>query len=86
MKNDCCGQCMHFHRHYVLDEQSCTAVCCGHCVFPRLKSRKPDTPACVHFEKGERELPVSRHFLTLEILRWIQSLEFPPEILEGPSE
>lgn len=43
MNKNTCGQCGHFRRHYVLDEQSCTAVCCGHCVFPRVKNRRPDT-------------------------------------------
>ena len=24
---------------------------CGHCVYPRLKHRKADTPACSHFRE-----------------------------------
>lgn len=80
MEQKICGQCRHFRRHYILDEQTCKAVYCGHCVFPRLKNRKPDTPACGHFVEGEQKLPVSKHFLTMELLRWIESLEFPPEI------
>ena len=54
---NCCGACRHFHQHYVMDSQSCMKVCCGHCSYPRLKSRKPDTPACGNFAPGERELP-----------------------------
>ena len=80
MKNRTCGQCGHYHQHYVMDRQSCIVVPCGHCTYPRLKSRRPDSPACGHFEPGEQELPVDRHFLTMELLRWIQSLEFPPEV------
>ena len=75
-----CGECQHFYQHYVLDAQSCVKVFCGHCSYPRLKSRKPDAPGCKHFVPGERELPESRHFLTMELLRWIESLEKPPEI------
>ena len=82
MEKNTCGQCGHFRRHYVLDEQLCTAVCCGHCVFPRLKNRRPDTPACGSFVAGEQQGPLSKHFLTMELIRWVQSLEFPPEIRE----
>ena len=80
-----CGACRHFYQHYVLDAQSCVKVCCGHCAYPRLKSRKPDTPACRNFAPGERELPESRYFLTRELLRWIESLEMPPEIRDEES-
>ncbi len=83
MEENICRQCRHFRQHYVLDDQTCTAICCGHCVFPRLKNRRPDTPACGHFVAGERELPVSRDFLTMELLRWVQNLEFPPDIREN---
>lgn len=80
MNKNTCGQCGHFRRHYVLDEQSCTAVCCGHCVFPRVKNRRPDTPSCQYFVAEERKLPAHKHFLTIELIRWVQSLEMPPEI------
>lgn len=83
MEEKVCGQCGHFRQHYTLDDQSCMTVCCGHCVFPRLKNRRPDTPACGHFLMGEQKLPASRRFLTMELIRWMQSLEFPPEIRKG---
>ena len=83
MKQNICGQCEHFHRHYVLDEQALMPACCGHCVYPRLKNRRPDAPACGNYVMGERKLPVSKHFLTMELVRWVQSLELPPEIREG---
>lgn len=41
MEENICRQCRHFRQHYVLDDQTCTAICCGHCVFPRLKNRRP---------------------------------------------
>jgi hypothetical protein len=75
-----CKECGHYLRHYILDEQACTAINCGHCTVPRIKNRKPDAPACAHFVPGERKLPDSKHFLTMELLRWFQGLEFPPEV------
>ena len=83
MEKNTCGQCGHFYQHYVLDDQSAIRVCCGHWVFPRLKNRRPDTPACGNFVAGERKLPESKHFLTMELIRWVQGLEFPPEVREG---
>lgn len=49
MKGLLCHDCQHFHQHYIKDNEWCVSVCCGHCTYPRLKSRKPDTPACNHF-------------------------------------
>ena len=83
MEKNTCGQCGHFYQHYVLDDQSAIRVCCGHCVFPILKNRRPDTPACGNFVAGVRMLPESKHFLTRELIRWVQGLEFPPEVREG---
>ena len=82
MQKNTCGQCGHFRQHYILDDQGCAVVCCGHCVFPRMKNRRPDLPACGNFVAGERKKPVNRHFLTMELIRWVKSLELPPDIRE----
>ena len=80
-----CKDCIHFRQHYILDNQSCTAVNCGHCIHPQVKHRKPDTPACTHFicREAPAELPnrhASIHYLTTEVLEYILSLELPPEV------
>ena len=80
MEENRCKNCKHFLQHYIMDEGSCAAVNCGHCTVPRLKTRKPDAPACVHYVRRETPAPANRHFLTAELLRWIQTLELPPEI------
>ena len=50
-----CADCVHVRRHYIrFDEFRFTEIPCGHCVHPRLKHRRPESPACVHFKpKGE---------------------------------
>lgn len=54
MHEPTCASCIHFRRHYIrFDEFRFTEVPCGHCVYPRLKHRRPDTPACVHFTAKE---------------------------------
>lgn len=85
MECQTCKDCTHFFQHYVLDEQSCTAVNCGHCKYPRLKNRAPHTPACEHFALREAPAPYPdrdavTHFLTTEVLQYILRLELPPDV------
>lgn len=50
-----CQTCLHFIQHYIKREKSFITVYCGHCVYPLLKSRKGDTPACKHYKQGQSE-------------------------------
>lgn len=88
MEETYCKYCIHFRQHYIIDEQSCSPVDCGHCTTPRLKKRTPDATGCSHFVR--RTCPESLpnrdrviHFLTEEMLRYIMSLELPPDISES---
>lgn len=49
---DCCGNCVHFRRHYVLRDGYYMPLLYGHCVFPRLKDRREDG-TCPHFKSQE---------------------------------
>ena len=84
MTTPTCKTCTHFRQHFVLKEDYGVAVYCGHCVFPRLKSVRPDKKACPHYEEqAETVLPCRREtvkFLTTTVLEKILSLELPPEI------
>ncbi len=44
-----CERCKYFIQHYVRHGKGYGKVYCGHCRYPRLKSRKPDTQACDKF-------------------------------------
>lgn len=56
MEDPTCKDCVHFRQHYVhFYEMRYDKVPCGHCVFPRLKHRTPDTFACAYFKKKEKE-------------------------------
>lgn len=53
-----CENCIHFYQHYVensIDPSGYLACNSGHCVFPRVKSRKPGEQSCKHF-KNRNEL------------------------------
>ena len=50
-----CKNCIHFRQHYVPGGSGFMEAGCGHCVYPRLKHRKPDTFGCANFERKEPE-------------------------------
>ena len=88
MEEKICKQCEHFHQHYVIDKQTCIAINCGHCVFPRIKHMRAGKEACKHF--AEREVPLElpdrrkvAHFLTTEFLEHVMSFELPPEVIDS---
>ena len=52
-ETECCENCRHFHRHYVVVQPNPNAAVptnFGHCVYPRLKDRMI-YDVCQHFEK-----------------------------------
>ena len=84
MNTSVCKNCIHYIRHYIVDKKHYAAINCGHCVYPMLKTRKPNTAACKNFVLREEPLSLpdrneTLHFLTKEVLEYIMSLELPPE-------
>ena len=58
MEQKMCKDCEHFYQHYVYDQNQYHSANCGHCVYPALKDRRPETKACVHFKEVlVREVP-----------------------------
>ena len=87
MESLTCETCVHFIQHYRLEEDSCAAVNCGHCTYPRLKHRKPLTEACIHYAPrlSPPALPDRKkviYYLTTEVLQYILRYELPPVIVE----
>ena len=84
MNEPTCKTCIHYHQHYIVDDQRCVAIKCGHCVYPRLKHREPQNPACAHYEAQTTPPPLPdreavTNFLTTELLKYVLSLKLPPE-------
>lgn len=53
-----CANCAHYVQHYILS--SCRpsgfiAANAGHCVYPRVKDRKPGACGCEHFKEKRGE-------------------------------
>ena len=85
MSNAKCKNCQYFYPHYVLGEQKIGWVNCGHCVFPKLRHKRPDTPACPHFVQGEADTArfADKRYLSKALLNYVLSLELLPEIKEA---
>lgn len=47
-REEFCGNCAYFRRHYVKRQGRYEPLHLGHCVFPRLKDR-PDDEHCSHW-------------------------------------
>ncbi len=50
-----CANCRHYVQHYTVERKLAFPTNCGHCVYPRLKDRRPGTAACGYFEKRRKE-------------------------------
>ena len=55
MEEKTCSKCIHVRQHYGRRGDTFREIGCGHCVYPRLKHRKPDTFGCAYFERKEPE-------------------------------
>ena len=54
MKKLICQNCKHFRVHYIKGPGGIfRRKRGGHCVYPRLKLRYGETPACAHFRPAE---------------------------------
>lgn len=55
-----CSDCIHFCQHwapacgvpFINSIRGFHKVNAGHCMYPRIKDRKPGTPVCQYFEHG----------------------------------
>lgn len=85
MKENKCGDCLHYLRHYTFDERKIFRVFCGHCRYSRPKRKQPDAKACENFAPGQRpeEAFANKEYLSKKLLQYVLSLELLPEIGDG---
>lgn len=86
-----CKLCVHFIQHYIVYEDRCDAVNCGHCRNLRRRNWRPDSPACGQFQRREGpealpDRPGVIQYLTKDMLEYILSLKLPPEMDTQPRE
>lgn len=65
---ECCANCRHYHQHYIYCAECNGFTYCfdGHCVYPRMKHRRPDQ-LCEHFERTARK--------EVQVIRWADGLQ-----------
>ena len=87
MKENQCQHCQYYLRHYTFDKRKIFRVYCGHCIFHRPKTKKPDTAACENFVPGlpQEDAFANREYLSKELIQYMISLELLPEIEESDS-
>ena len=86
MNNETCKTCAHFRQHYILTEGRIMRVFCGHCIFPKVKHKRPFSKACEHYIYGppDEDSFADKKYLTKELLKCLLNMELLPEIGEVP--
>lgn len=51
-----CDTCFYYRNHYVKLEDTYCVINDGHCVFPKLKRRYADQPACSYYKQQSQEV------------------------------
>ena len=84
MEKKLCKDCKCFYQHYGLGEKGFIRLHCGHCCFDKLKDKKSEQKACVHFVQGEdhENSFVRRDYLTKTLLEQVFKMDLFPEICQ----
>ena len=82
MEEQYCKYCAHYRQHYILSEKKLVRIYAGHCTYAKVKSKKPDSPACVDFKEGmpDEEMFASKEYLSKELLQYLLHLDLLPPI------
>ncbi len=83
-----CKKCQHFRQHYAFLENRFTWVDCGHCTLAKPKRKRAFTRACDQFvqKTGASGPDLTKRYLSIELLKFVLSLELPPKIEGEPDE
>ena len=83
MDNNTCKNCEYFRQHYSLDKRKIFRVFCGHCVFGRVKRKRPYN-SCENFvqRESEEDIFVSKEYLSKDLLEYMMRLELFPGVEE----
>ena len=82
MDQKTCKTCVHYRQHYAFNQRMIFQVYCGHCTYPKIKSKRPDTKACAHYSHSNlnEEAFVTKEYLSKALLEYMLKLELLPEI------
>lgn len=82
MSENTCKSCACFRQHYAFDKRQIFRIYCGHCTFPRVRRKFPDSNACENFILADPDdcAFATKEYLSKELLQYLLSLELLPEI------
>ena len=82
MDKDLCNTCAHYHQHYVLDKRRIFRVNYGHCTFPKVKTKPPQSKKCKNYVPAEPDEAafVSKEYLSKLLLEYVLNLDLLPPI------
>ena len=88
MDGHSCRSCAHFRQHYTLDQRKIFRVYCGHCTYPKAKTKRPDAKACEHYLLSEsvEKAFATKEYLSKALLKYMLELELLPEIYDMEKE
>lgn len=87
MAGETCDTCAYYKQHYTFNQRKILRVHCGHCMFAKVKTRKPDSKACddyIQADSDERAF-VSKEYLSKALLKYMMELELLPKIHDEES-
>ena len=81
MEQITCQSCAHYRQHYVLSQDIFFQVHCGHCTYPKLKTKRPDAKICENYMQSEpKGNPfVTKEYLSRTLLEYVLRLELFPD-------
>ena len=85
MKQNICKTCVHYRQHYTFDHRKIFRVYCGHCTYPKAKTKRPNSKACENYsltESAENAF-VTREYLSKALLEYLLGLDLLPEIYDA---
>ncbi len=88
MKQNLCGNCVHYQQHYTFDQRKIFRVFCGHCTYLKVKTKRPYAKGCEHYQEnvcGE-DVFVSKEYLSKKLLEYMLKLDLLPEIYDKEME
>ena len=82
MDDKTCKTCTRFHQHYILSEGRIIRVFCGHCTFPKIRTKRPFNKACENYSYAppDEDAFADQKYLTKEMIRNLFRMEFLPPI------